>query len=117
VLLGIAGAAGVLALAPTGWPSTLAAITLAAAGLAALPLAWRAERRHHASLADCLVNHERFGADLAPVWNGHTEGTPMAKTIMIVDDSASLRQVVGIALRGAGYGVLTAVAPSVYRKP
>ncbi|MCD2344904.1 response regulator, partial [Ideonella azotifigens] len=25
----------------------------------------------------------------------------MAKTIMIVDDSASLRQVVGIALRGA----------------
>ena len=27
----------------------------------------------------------------------------MAKTVMIVDDSASLRQVVGIALRGAGY--------------
>src|SRR5882757_6259034 len=26
----------------------------------------------------------------------------MAKTIMIVDDSASLRQVVGISLRGAG---------------
>ena len=32
----------------------------------------------------------------------------MAKTIMIVDDSASLRQVVGIALRGAGYDVLEA---------
>jgi len=30
----------------------------------------------------------------------------MSKTIMIVDDSASLRQVVGIALRGAGYDVL-----------
>jgi two-component system chemotaxis response regulator CheY len=30
----------------------------------------------------------------------------MAKTVMIVDDSASLRQVVGIALRGAGYDVL-----------
>ena len=30
----------------------------------------------------------------------------MAKTIMIVDDSASLRQVVGITLRGAGYDVL-----------
>ena len=30
----------------------------------------------------------------------------MAKTIMIVDDSASLRQVVGIALKGAGYDVL-----------
>ncbi|MFM2065336.1 MAG: hypothetical protein RLZZ584_245 [Pseudomonadota bacterium] len=30
----------------------------------------------------------------------------MAKTIMIVDDSASLREVVGIALRGAGYVVL-----------
>jgi two-component system chemotaxis response regulator CheY len=32
----------------------------------------------------------------------------MAKTIMIVDDSASLRQVVGIALRAAGYDVLEA---------
>ena len=30
----------------------------------------------------------------------------MAKTVMIVDDSASMRQVVGIALRGAGYEVL-----------
>lgn len=30
----------------------------------------------------------------------------MSKTIMIVDDSASMRQVVGIALKGAGYSVL-----------
>jgi two-component system chemotaxis response regulator CheY len=30
----------------------------------------------------------------------------MAKTIMIVDDSASMREVVGIALHGAGYSVL-----------
>lgn len=30
----------------------------------------------------------------------------MGKTIMIVDDSASLRQVVAIALKGAGYEVL-----------
>ena len=30
----------------------------------------------------------------------------MAKTIMIVDDSASLRQVDGISLRGAGYDVI-----------
>ncbi len=33
----------------------------------------------------------------------------MAKTILIVDDSASLRQVVAIALNGAGYEVLQAV--------
>jgi two-component system chemotaxis response regulator CheY len=31
-----------------------------------------------------------------------------AKNIMIVDDSASLRQVVGIALKGAGYAVTEA---------
>ena len=32
----------------------------------------------------------------------------MAKTIMIVDDSASIRTVVGIALRGEGYSVIEA---------
>ena len=33
----------------------------------------------------------------------------MAKTIMIVDDSASIRTVVGIALRGEGYAVIEAI--------
>jgi len=32
----------------------------------------------------------------------------MAKTILIVDDSASIRQVVGLTLRGAGYNVIEA---------
>jgi two-component system chemotaxis response regulator CheY len=33
----------------------------------------------------------------------------MGKLIMIVDDSASLRQVVAIALKGAGYDVIEAI--------
>lgn len=33
----------------------------------------------------------------------------MSKTILIVDDSASVRQVVGLALRGAGYDVIEGV--------
>ncbi|MAY75190.1 response regulator [Pseudomonas sp. NPDC047963] len=33
----------------------------------------------------------------------------MSKTILIVDDSASIRQVVGISLKSAGYSVVEAV--------
>ena len=32
----------------------------------------------------------------------------MAQTILVIDDSASLRQVVAMALQGAGYEVLQA---------
>jgi two-component system chemotaxis response regulator CheY len=40
--------------------------------------------------------------------DGQFPGSGMAKTIMIIDDSASLRQVVAITLAGAGYEVLEA---------
>ncbi|HYE70255.1 MAG TPA: methyl-accepting chemotaxis protein [Aquabacterium sp.] len=73
MLLGLGGAGSVLALAPWGWPSALLAMTLAAAGLAALPLAAREARRRRQALAHCLVNHERFGAELAPVWTAQIE--------------------------------------------
>ncbi len=33
----------------------------------------------------------------------------MAKTVLIVDDSASIRQVVGLTLKGAGYDIVDAV--------
>ena len=73
VLLGAAGAMGVLALAPWAWPSILVATALTLAGLAALPLATREERRRRQALAACLVNHERFSAELASI----TATTPL----------------------------------------
>lgn len=73
VLLGLAGAAAVLLLAPAGWPSATAAALLVAAGLAGLPLAARDEHHRRQALADCLAGHERFSAALAPVWTAQIE--------------------------------------------
>lgn len=45
---------------------------------------------------------------LKPMKPLFSEEAGMAKTVMIVDDSASLRQVVKMALTGAGYNVIEA---------
>jgi two-component system chemotaxis response regulator CheY len=53
--------------------------------------------------APCLPPHRLRLTSLSS-----DQETFMSKTIMIVDDSASLRQVVSIALKGAGYEVVEA---------
>lgn len=95
VLLGAAGAMGVLALAPWAWPSILVATALALAGLAALPLATREERRRRQALAACLVNHERFSAELAPVWTAQIETSRSQMELAISALAARFSGIVG----------------------
>jgi two-component system chemotaxis response regulator CheY len=55
-----------------------------------------------------LANRHRVETQICSEAINHVVGDNVSKTILVVDDSASLRQVVKMALSGAGYSVVEA---------
>jgi methyl-accepting chemotaxis protein len=91
-VLGAAGAAGVLALAPWGWASGCTSALLGAAGLWATVAASGGLRRERDAVALHVAAGARFGSDLAPVWSGQIE----------TSRSHMERAISGLAARFAG---------------
>lgn len=66
--LGVAGAAAVLLTAPGGWLAGVIAGALLVCGLVTCGAIGASHARLRRDVADFIASHQKFGADLAPVW-------------------------------------------------